>query len=91
MGLHIMIVSALAAVFLIQGQPQESTCTGVGAEVEAIKGAKQTLTYLRPRIRLAGWYTRGGRKISDITKDQLEALDYQVFIGSRGNTMALPV
>jgi FkbM family methyltransferase len=62
-----------------------------GAEVEAIKGAQQALTDLRPRIRLAGWYTRGGRKISDITKDQLEALGYQVIIGSRGNTMALPV
>jgi len=61
-----------------------------GAEVEAIKGAQRTLTDLRPRIRLAGWYTRGGRKISAITKEQLEAFGYQVFIGSRGNTMALP-
>ncbi|MBT3171669.1 MAG: FkbM family methyltransferase [Rhodospirillaceae bacterium] len=62
-----------------------------GAEVEAIKGAERTLTNLRPRIRLAGWYARGGRKISAITKDQLEALGYQVFIGPRNNTMALPV
>ena len=61
-----------------------------GAEVEAIKGAERTLKDLRPRIRLAGWYTRGGQKISAITKGQLEALGYQVFIGPRGNTMALP-
>ena len=61
-----------------------------GAEVEAIKGAQQTLAELRPRIRLAGWYKRGGRKISAITKEQLEALGYRVFIGPRGNTMALP-
>jgi len=62
-----------------------------GAEVEAIKGAQRTLTDLRPRIRLAGWYTRGGKKISALTKVQLEALNYRVFIGPRGNTMALPV
>ncbi len=61
-----------------------------GAEVEAIKGAERCLTKLRPRIRLAGWYTRGGEKISAITKGQLEAFGYQVFIGPRGNTMALP-
>ncbi|WP_440959514.1 YybH family protein [Oceanicaulis sp. LC35] len=36
MGRRIMIVSALAAAFLIQGQPQEQSCSGVGAEVEAI-------------------------------------------------------
>ena len=61
-----------------------------GAEVEAIKGARRTLSDLRPRIRLAGWYTRDGRKISAITKEQLEAIGYQVFVGPRGNTMALP-
>jgi len=61
-----------------------------GAEVEAIKGAQKTLKEFRPRIRLAGWYSRSGRKISAITKDQLEALGYQVFIGPRDNTMALP-
>jgi FkbM family methyltransferase len=61
-----------------------------GAEVEAIKGAERTLRDLRPRIRLAGWYSRGGRRICDITKDQLEAFGYRVFIGPRGNTMALP-
>lgn len=61
-----------------------------GAEVEAIEGAVDTLTRLRPRIRLAGWYSRGGEKIGQITKRQLEAYDYDVFVGPRGNTMALP-
>ncbi len=61
-----------------------------GAEVEAIKGAERCLRDLRPRIRLAGWYSRGGQKISAITKDQLEALGYRVFIGPRNNVMALP-
>jgi FkbM family methyltransferase len=61
-----------------------------GAEVEAIEGARDTLTRLRPRIRLAGWYSRGGEKIAQITKRQLEAYNYDVFIGPRGNTMALP-
>lgn len=61
-----------------------------GAEVEALEGAKDTLSRLRPRIRLAGWYERGGRKISAITAEQLAAYDYDVFIGARNNTMALP-
>lgn len=61
-----------------------------GAEVEAIEGAADTLARLRPRIRLAGWYSRGGEKIAQIAGRQLEAYEYDVFIGPRGNTMALP-
>lgn len=61
-----------------------------GAEVEALEGAAATLDKLRPRIRLAGWYSRGGRKIWQITKEQLEAHGYVVFVGDRGNVMALP-
>lgn len=61
-----------------------------GAEVEAIRGGQTLLGRLRPRIRLAGWYERDGRKIWQITKDQLEALNYWVFVGPRGNVMALP-
>jgi FkbM family methyltransferase len=61
-----------------------------GAEVEALGGAKNALSNLRPRIRLAGWYSRSGRKISEITKEILEQYDYHVFIGKRGNVMAIP-
>jgi len=61
-----------------------------GAEVETLEGGSDTLARLGPRIRLAGWYTREGRKIWQITKDQLEAHDYEVFVGKRGNVMALP-
>jgi len=61
-----------------------------GAEVEALEGAGDTLARLRPRIRLAGWYSRGGEKIAQITKRQLEAHAYDVYVGPRGNTMALP-
>ena len=61
-----------------------------GAEVEAIDGGKDMLRRFRPRIRLAGWYSRGGRKIWEITKAQLEELNYRVFVGARGNVMALP-
>jgi len=62
-----------------------------GAEVEALEGASKTLSDLRPRIRLAGWYSRGGRKIWQITKDQLERQGYEVFVGGHGNVMALPL
>ena len=61
-----------------------------GAEVEALEGAAETLASLRPRIRLAGWYQRSGRLIADITREQLERHGYRVFVGSRGNVMALP-
>ena len=61
-----------------------------GAEVETLDGAIEALATLRPRIRLAGWYSRGERKIWQITKQQLEAYDYDVYVGHRGNLMALP-
>jgi FkbM family methyltransferase len=62
-----------------------------GAEVEGLLGAKRTLSELRPRIRLAGWYYRDGRRIADITAEILEKYNYRTFIGPRGNTMAIPL
>jgi FkbM family methyltransferase len=61
-----------------------------GAEVEALEGATRTLNELRPRIRLAGWYKRGGVPIWQLTKAKLERHGYDVFVGPRGNVMALP-
>ena len=61
-----------------------------GAEVEALEGARRTLADLRPRIRLAGWYSREGRRIWEWTKPVLEEHGYRVFVGPRGNVMALP-
>ncbi|MGE0093995.1 MAG: FkbM family methyltransferase [Alphaproteobacteria bacterium] len=61
-----------------------------GAEVEALEGAAHALRVLRPRIRLAGWYTRGGEKIWRLTKAHIEPHGYRVFVGPRGNVMALP-
>ena len=60
-----------------------------GAEVETLAGAAETLTHFRPRIRLAGWYSRDGRKIWQITQEQLAGHGYDVFVGKRGNVMAL--
>ncbi len=61
-----------------------------GAEVETLDGAERTLSQLRPRIRLAGWYKRNGVPIWKITKEKLEHHGYDVFVGPRGNVMALP-
>lgn len=61
-----------------------------GAEPEALDGAARTLRELRPRVRLAGWYTRGGEKIWSLAKPRLEAHGYRVFVGRRSNVMALP-
>jgi len=61
-----------------------------GAEVEALAAATDTLTRLRPRIRAAGWYSRGGQRIADLIKPVIERAGYDVFIGPRGNVMALP-
>jgi len=62
-----------------------------GAEVEGLLGAEKTLNELRPRIRLAGWYYRDGRRIADITAEILKKHNYRTFIGPRGNTMAVPL
>jgi len=61
-----------------------------GAEVEALAGATDTLKRLRPRIRAAGWYTRGGQRIADLIRPTIEQAGYDVFVGPRGNVMALP-
>ncbi len=61
-----------------------------GAEVEALAGAADTLARLRPRIRAAGWYSRGGQRIADLIRPVIERAGYDVFVGPRGNVMALP-
>jgi FkbM family methyltransferase len=61
-----------------------------GAEIEALEGAADTLQRLRPRIRAAGWYTRGGKRVADLVAPVLEHAGYDVFVGPRGNVMALP-
>ena len=60
-----------------------------GAEIEALNGARRTLDAFGPRIRLAGWYSREGKKIWQHTKAILEDHGYRVFVGPRGNVMAL--
>ena len=54
-----------------------------GAEVEALNGATRTISNLRPRIRLAGWYQRNNEFICDVCKQYLEKLDYFVYIGKK--------
>ena len=61
-----------------------------GAEVEALGSASETLTKLRPRIRLAGWYSRDEKIIASITKNILDQYEYKTFIGPRNNVMAIP-
>jgi FkbM family methyltransferase len=61
-----------------------------GAEAEALTGAADTLARLRPRIRAAGWYARRNKRISEIIKPLIERAGYDVFVGARGNVMALP-
>lgn len=61
-----------------------------GAEVEALEGARETLHERRPRIRLAGWYERDGRKVSDLCVPALESAGYRVYVGPRHGVLALP-
>jgi FkbM family methyltransferase len=61
-----------------------------GAEPEALAGAEKTLANHRPRIRLPGWYKRGGQPISEICTAILERYGYQVFVGPLDNTFGLP-
>ena len=61
-----------------------------GAEVEALNGATRTISNLRPRIRLAGWYQRNNEFICDVCKQYLEKLDYFVYIGKKKGVLAIP-
>jgi FkbM family methyltransferase len=61
-----------------------------GAEIEALIGAAEVLTNLRPRVVLAGWYRRDGKRVCDKAKEILEKFDYYVHIGKRGSVLALP-
>ena len=61
-----------------------------GAEVEALNGAVKTITNFRPRIRLAGWYRRNNEFICDICKQNLEKLDYFVYVGEKKGVLAVP-
>jgi len=55
-----------------------------GAEVEAIDGMVKTMRRFRPRIRLAGWYSRNGKEVYQLCREKLKAYDYKVIIGKRG-------
>lgn len=61
-----------------------------GAELEAIDGAKDVLERLRPRIRAAGWYTRGGEPIWLHLTRLLKPFNYDCFRGTRGGFLAFP-
>ncbi|MEQ8667349.1 MAG: FkbM family methyltransferase [Rhodospirillales bacterium] len=60
-----------------------------GAEIEALDGATNALQTFKPRVRLAGWYTRDGKRIADHVRPVLERFGYRVFVGPRGNVLAL--
>jgi FkbM family methyltransferase len=62
-----------------------------GAEPEALEGARDVMASFRPRFRIAGWYQRDGSRIADLVRGPLEAADYRVWIGPRGNCLAVPV
>ena len=61
-----------------------------GAELEAIDGAHQVLTNLRPRIRAAGWYLRDGEPIWLHLTRRLEPFGYVCLSGTRGGFFAFP-
>lgn len=61
-----------------------------GAEPEAIDGAHEVLTRLRPRIRAAGWYLREGEPIWRHLTRRLEPYGYTCFKGTRGGFLAFP-
>ena len=44
----------------------------------------------KPRICLAGWYFRNNQRIADILEPVIKEYDYDIFVGHRGNFMALP-
>jgi FkbM family methyltransferase len=93
-GKHSQVVETLTVDSIVErfdlDRVSMLSLTVNGAEVEGLLGADKTLRKMRPRIRLAGWYYRGDRRIADIAAEILLEYDYQTFIGPRGNTMAVP-
>lgn len=61
-----------------------------GAEPEALAGAKNTISNMRPRIRLAGWYELKGQRIAKICEEILIKHNYLVYVGPRNGLMAIP-
>ena len=60
-----------------------------GAELEALEGAAESLEAFRPRLRIPGWYSRGGRPISELVARWLEPRGYRVWATPHGNVVAL--
>ena len=61
-----------------------------GAEPEALEGASDTLTNLRPKIRAAGWYQRDGKPVADMVSTILDQYDYRIWVGPQRNCLAVP-
>lgn len=60
-----------------------------GAEVETLNGANKILSEFRPRIRLAGWYSRNGFPIFQHAQKILKPFGYNTYVTPRGNVLAI--
>lgn len=60
-----------------------------GAELEAVKGMKNTFKQnSQLRLSIAGWYRRDGVRICDLIYPILKEYGFHVFLGRKGGVLA---
>lgn len=60
-----------------------------GGEPEALAGMQKTLEISeKPRITLAGWYQRQGRRVCDVVEPELQQMGFTVMKGRLGRVLA---
>jgi len=61
-----------------------------GAEIEALRGAEQTLLNFGPRLTIAGWYERDGVPLHREITSLLSECNYQTEVGRYGRVYGWP-
>lgn len=59
-----------------------------GAELEGLEGGLKTVERFRPRLTIAGWYHRDGKRVDELISPVLRRIGYDFLIGPVGRIYA---